>query len=86
MPGQAKVGELAVAGPDTVRDQVVSEAEHTAGDRSGANRERKLRGRRATHTKALINQQYNQAETGGVLGVGSDDAPILQTEDRTLGD
>lgn len=84
--GQAKIGELDGPGPDTVRDQVATEVNRTAADKSGADRERKVRTRRGVHTKARINQDYNKGPaTGRITGLGSDDTPVLQDDDPTLG-
>lgn len=86
VPGQAKIGELDGPGPDTVRDQVATEVSRTAADKSGADRERKVRTRRSTHIKARINQDYNKGpSTGRLTGIGKDEAQILQDDDPTLG-
>ena len=44
--------------------------------------------RRSTATlvrQARVNQEYNEVETGGITGIGSDDAAPLQDVDFELG-
>jgi len=86
IPGVSKVGELDTAGPDTVRDQVSTEAEKLGTDASGSDRERRIRIKRNQRIKDRINQDYNKGpSTGRITGLGRDETQILQGDDPTLG-
>lgn len=72
--------------PGRHREAIEAAAHSRAPERDAA--ERSDRRRRTAVTKVLrarTNQSYNKAETGGITGIGRDDATLLQDVDFELG-